>query len=372
MSSLSPPTTSFRLRADAIRDVCSRPAVLQEIGNAVPLAAVESNAERRQAVSDGVARALALALELEDSGAQPEREQVMLLEADQRMWAPVDVALARLLQRAGPDGLFAFYVVEGATRREAWRADAQRRRGRCHAALSTDAVWRDDFDPVDLASFRLDVERTAALTAQRIGVSQELVLELLAEDISYAEAGRQTGRSSNGLWMALARLRPTWRGVAERGRAAGLGGGALIDLADRTDTAVRRVVRWRLVGGLTAALLLAATGGALLTASLLERGGLPPRAVAAEPTIDSVGPSEDSPFSQLGRLAALEAARRLASATLAPVITKPAPAAVRAARTAGAGTSAPKAFVPAASKSPSPPRELASSCGLGTASLSCR
>ena len=145
--------------------------------------------------------------------------------------------LARLLQRVGPEGLFAYWVVDGATRREAWRADAERRRRERLDELPIDTAAGVDRDPIDLRRFRLEVEQAVDATAARTGLPDDLVYDVVTRDVSYAEAGRRTGRTANGIWMALARVRPEWRDVAERGRAAGLGGGVLVRTAeDRKST----------------------------------------------------------------------------------------------------------------------------------------
>ena len=199
------PDLRFRLSADAVRDVCARPAVLLALADAVPAAAVRSEADRRRAVGDGVARALELALD-------PGRGEVPLLdEAERRMWEPVAPELARLLQRVGPEGLFAYWVVDGATRREAWRADAERRRRERLDELPIDTAAGVDRDPIDLRRFRLEVEQAVDATAARTGLPDDLVYDVVTRDVSYAEAGRRTGRTANGIWMALARVRPEQR-----------------------------------------------------------------------------------------------------------------------------------------------------------------
>jgi hypothetical protein len=254
---------SRRPSAEAIRDVSARPAVLLALAEAVPAAAVRGTADRRRAVTDGVARALEVATRLALGEAVGRRETVLLEEAEQRMWEPVTQGLARLLQRTGPDGLFSYLLVEGAVRREAWRADTQRRRADGVDSLSADVAGPAACDPVDLERFRAETEAVARLTVERTGLPAEIALALVARELSYAEAGRRTGRSPNSLWMALARLRPEWRDLAQRGREAGLGGGIAIDLADQSDRLVRRMIRWRLVSGVVAVLLLAAATGAI-------------------------------------------------------------------------------------------------------------
>lgn len=358
-----------RLTADAIRDVCSRPAVLQALSEAVPAGAIACPADRRQAVGDGVARALELALRLEAHDKPDRHDRGLLEEAELRLWQPLSPDRARLLQRAGPEGLLAFLVVEGAVRREAWRADTQRRRRERPLPLPPDAAAVVlDRDPIDLARFRLDVERTVAITAARTGLPGDLVYDVIAGQVTFADAGRRTGRTPNGLWMALARVRDEWRDVAQRGRAAGLGGGILVRISDRADIAVRRAIRWRLVGGVAAAVLLAGALGAALAASQLT--GAP---TAARPPVE-VAPDEHAPggegsYGPIGRILAIEAAARLAggadrasrpggarrpAASLRPRVTP-------SADTGGAEDSAGTAQATAAP-----------SCGLGSAALACR
>ena len=327
------PALRFRLSADAIRDVCARPAVLLALAESIPAGAVRGPADRRQAVADGVARALELA---RDGGEAP-----LVEEAERRMWEPVPGELARLLQRVGPDGLFAYWIVDGAARREAWRADAQRRRAERLDPLPPDAADAVERDPIDLLRFRLDVEQAVDATARRTGLDDELVYGLVTHEVSYVEAGRRAGRSSNGIWMALDRLRPDWRGVAERGRAAGLGGGVLVQVTDRTDRAVRRVVRWRLVGGVAAAVLLAASLGAVAVAAHLSGTTPPPR--------EPVQPAPRVWRAVVPLVSALSTHQREA------------PVRTRRARPRTAPVE--PAAVPAAP---------ASSCGLGTAALTCR
>ena len=93
--------TGRTLSAAAIRDVCARPAVLLTLADAVPAGAVTCSADRRRAVADGVARALELALTLADGHAPTRHDAPLLEEADRRLWEPVTVDLARLLQRTG-------------------------------------------------------------------------------------------------------------------------------------------------------------------------------------------------------------------------------------------------------------------------------
>lgn len=352
-----------RPSADAIRDVCARPAALLALAASVPGAAAPTDEARRRAIADGVARALELATALAGGEEPGRRDAVLLEEAERRLWEPVDRELARLLARTGPEGLHAYLLVEGAVRREAWRADTERRRTPRHAPLADDLAAPADRDPVDLTRFRGDVERAARVTVERTGLPDDIAVALVARELGYAEAARLTGRSPNALWMAIDRLRPEWRGVARRGREAGLGGGVLVDAADRTDRLVRRVVRWRLVGGMTAAVLLALAAGALVTASVIERTAPPARAdvpEAAQPA-----PSETSPLGQAGRIAALEAARRLAQGAAATDAPDRAPR-VTAARTRPAAAA--PAAAPAAALVPTP----TSSCGLGSAEIGCR
>ncbi|MBM3680937.1 MAG: YjbH domain-containing protein [Actinobacteria bacterium] len=355
--------------ADAIRDVCARPAALLLLDRAIPAAAAPTGEARRRAIADGVARALELAGALARGEAADRRDHVLLEEADRRLWGPVDRELARVLARTGPDGLHAYLVVEGAVRREAWRADQARRRAPRHEPLSADVAADPGRDPVDLVRFRRDVERAARVTRERTGLPDEIAVGLVAREIGYAEAARRTGRSPNALWMAISRLRPEWRGVAERGREAGLGGGVLVGTAERTDGLVRRAVRWRLVGGLTAVVLLALAAGALTTAALIERTTPPARAEAPEPVPSA--PSETSPLSQAGRLAALEAARRLAAAAPAPRPERPDPPASPA-RPDAASAEAPGAAAGAAGAASGAEPATAPSCGLGSAEIGCR
>lgn len=371
------PTLSVKptLSADAIRDVCSRPAVLLVLSEEVPAAAIQSMEQRRQAVADGVARALQLAIALEHASQITRSDQLLLDEATARLWEPIDLERTRVLQWTGPTGLFAYLVVEGAMRREAWRSDTQRRRQERVEELRVETVGEQDRDPVDLTRFRIDVERTAAMTAERIGIPNAIALGLVSSELSYVEAGRRTGRSSNSLWMAIFRLRPEWQGVAARGRAAGLGGGVLVRVSDHVDIAVRRAVRWRLVGGVTASLLLLGTLGALTTASLLE-GQAPPTRVLAEPQPEVSAFNGEGPFGPAGRMLALEAARRLSTEVRAP---GPKPTRPRAATPASSGVAS-GAAVPAVSAALLPSTVTVGvansaptpACGLGSAALTCR
>lgn len=367
MAARARPAPTFRLSADAIRDVCARPAVVAALAESLPTAATSCAADRRRAVADGVARALEAAL------GDGERDAALLDEAEQRMWEPVPAELARLLHRAGPEGLFAYFAVEGAARREAWRADARRRHGERALPLSDDAPTPPERDPIDLRRFRLDVERSLAETARRTGLSEDLAYGVLVDEISYVEAGRRSGRSPNALWMALARVRPDWRGVAKRGREAGLGGGVLVRVADRTDAAVRRAIRWRLVGGTAALVLLGASLAGVLAASRLDPGAQPR---PAEP-VEEVAPSPgEGPYGQVGRILALEAARRLAAYATAPVRsrsgTERPSAGAAAGATASAGASASAQQGAQAPTAPAASHGGAPSCGLGTAALACR
>jgi hypothetical protein len=360
-----------RPSSDALRNVCARPGALLLLDASIPDAAAGTAEARRRAIADGVARALELACALERGEEAAPRDRVLLEEAERRLWEPVDRELTRVLLRTGPDGLHAYLLVEGAVRREAWRADAERRRAPRHERLTADVADRVERDPVDLVRFRRDVERAAWVTAERTGLSDEIAVGLVARELSYAEAARRTGRSPNALWMAISRLRPEWRGVAERGREAGLGGGVLVGTADRADRLVRRAVRWRLVGGLTAVVLLALAAGALATAAVIERTVPPARADVSEPV--QPAPSETSPLGQAGRLVALEAARRLAAASAPAPDARPdppadpgafEPAAVPDAPAVGSGGAAPAA--------PDEPAAVAPSCGLGSAEIGCR
>ena len=356
------------LIADVVRDVCSRPAVLLALGEAIPAGAVTCAADRRRAVADGVARALELALAL-DRGDSPQRHDGLLLEeAERRLWEPISSDLARVLQRTGPDGLFAYLVVDGATRREAWRADTQRRRAEHLEALPLDRAVPTDREELDLARFRLEVERTVESTAKRTGLDDELVYAVVANEVSYTEAGRRSGRSANGLWMAMSRLRPEWSGLAERGRAAGLGGGVLVRTTDRMDVAVRRLIRWRLVGGVTAALLLAGVVGAVLGASLLDGSSPTPRA-PVEPVAEAAAPAGEGPYGPIGRILAIEAAARLLGGRDAAAPAPTTKAARTARRSAGGGAAAAQSGTAPATGSVT---TGSSSCGLGSAALACR
>ncbi|MGI9187145.1 MAG: hypothetical protein ACR2J9_06445, partial [Gaiellales bacterium] len=359
-------TASARaLYADVIRDVCARPAVLLALGEAIPGGAVTCAADRRRAVADGVARALELALAL-GAGDEPSRHDVLLLEeAERRLWEPVTVDLARVLQRTGPDGLFAFLVVDGATRREAWRADTLRRRAEHVEPLTAELPQHPEHESLDLARFRLDVEQAVDLTARRTGVSDELAYGMVMAEVSYAEAGRRTGRTPNGLWMAIARLRPEWRGVAERGRAAGLGGGILVRVTDRTETAVRRLIRWRLVGGTAAALLLAGAIGAAVAASVLE-GSTPAARPPLEPALEASAPAGEGPYGPIGRILAIEAAARLLGGSQSAAPATPDTGARTKARTARSVSGAGTATTGSGAAMPT------ASCGLGSAALACR
>ncbi len=365
----SAPTAPARLlSADAIRDVCARPAALVALGEAIPDGAVGSNADRRQAVTDGVSRALALALALQRGDAPGRLDLLLLEEAERRLWEPLSRERTQLLRQTGPDGLFAFLVVDGATRREAWRADTQRRRGERTAPLPEQAPVDAERDPVDLARFRLDVERAVHSTARRTGLSEEVAYGLLVSELSYVEAGRRSGRTANSVWMAIARLRPEWQGLAARGRDAGLGGGILVRVTDRADVAVRRAIRWRLIGGTTAALLLAGTLGAAMAASWLA-GGTPTARPPVDAAVEASTPAGEGPLGPAGRLLALEAAAQLlgagsrvpASARVENGVRRvPEAVAVGGA----AGDPGRRADVPST--------PAAASCGLGSAALSCR
>lgn len=360
------------LSADAIRDVCSRPAVLLALAEAIPPAAAQSQQERRQAVTDGVTRALQLAIALSQSEQVTRTNQLLLEEAAARLWEPAGVESTRVLQRTGPNGLFAYLVVDGATRREAWRADTQRRRQQQIEALPSDATAEIERDPVDLTRFRIDVERTAALTAKRVGIPNDIALGLVSNELSYVEAGRHTGRSSNSLWMAIARLRPDWQGVAARGRAAGLGGGVLVRATERVDLAVRRAVRWRLIGGVTAAVLLAGTFGALTAASVLSGQG-PPAQEIVELQPDAAAPVGEGPFGPAGRLLALEAARRLLAQTAPATTPKPSSSSGAVPDTKRSVSNTNRASTPAPPvSSPGSTTPPTTSCGLGSAALTCR
>lgn len=354
------------LSADAIRAVCARPAVLLALGEAIPGGAVSCTADRRRAVADGVARALELALALA-AGDGPSRHDALLLEeAERRLWEPVTADLARVLQRTGPDGLFAYLVVDGAARREAWRADTQRRRAEQPEPLPADLPQLAEREPLDLERFRLEVEHAVDVTARRTGVSDELAYGMVLTEVSYAEAGRRSGRSSNGLWMAMSRLRPEWRGVAERGRAAGLGGGILVRVTDRTEVTVRRLIRWRLIGGTAAALLLAGAIGAAVTASLLE-GSAPAVRAPVEPALEASVPAGEGPYGPIGRILAIEAAARLL-ADGGPTVAQPAaPAPSTGQATPSAGGRA-----DGTARADGAPSVDGGSCGLGSAALACR
>ena len=367
MATTARPAPERTLSADVIRDVCARPAVLLALGEAIPRDAVTCAADRRRAVADGVARALELALLLA-VGEAPSRHDVLLLEeGERRLWEPVTVELARVLQRTGPDGLFAYLVVDGATRREAWRADTQRRRAERVEPLPPDLPQHAERDSLDLARFRLEVEHAVDVTARRAGVSDELAYGMVTTEVSYAEAGRRSGRTPNGLWMAMARLRPEWRGVAERGRAAGLGAGILVSVTDRTEVAVRRLIRWRLIGGTAAALLLAGAIGAAVTASLLD-GSAPGLRAPVEPAVEASTPVGEGPYGPVGRMLAIEAAARLLGRTASEPAarggrTQQHPAAKVA--TASPGDASSRAGGTGAGAG-------ATSCGLGSAALACR
>ena len=369
MAAMSTPDQRPHLSASAIRDVCSRPAVLLALAEAIPAAAAQSLQQRQQAVADGVARALQLALALGRSEAVARTNYVLLEEAAARLWDPVGLESMRVLQRTGPNGLFAYLVVDGAVRREAWRADTQRRREEHVDELPIDANTGFGRDPVDLTRFRIDVERTAAWTAARVGIPNDIALGLVSNELSYVEAGRRTGRSSNSLWMAISRLRPEWQGVAARGRAAGLGGGVLVRVTDHVDSAVRRAVRWRLLGGVAAALLLAGTFGALTTASLLDGQTPPPRAFNEPLPELSANPGE-GPFGPAGRLLALEAARRLLANTKPTPTAKSTVTRPTAANQNRANSEAAPLTSPSTSRNPTP--AATESCGLGSAALACR
>jgi hypothetical protein len=315
-----------------------------------------------------VARALELALALA-AGDAPSRHDLLLLEeAERRLWEPVTVELARVLQRTGPDGLFAYLVVDGATRREAWRADTQRRRAEELEPLSSDLPLNVERESLDLARFRLEVEQAVDITAQRTGVSDDLAYGMVTADVSYAEAGRRTGRSANSLWMAMARLRPEWRGVAERGRAAGLGGGVLVRVTDRTELTVRRLIRWRLIGGTAAALLLAGAIGAAVTASLLE-GSAPSMRAPIEPTLEASSPAGEGPYGPIGRMLAIEAAARLLDGRERAT---PASRGADAPRRARTGVATPPAEGGRGASGADTAASNDASCGLGSAALACR
>ena len=360
----------LRLSADVIRDVCARPALLLAIGQSLPTAAIVSEGERGLAVADGVARALELAALLEGGGTVGARDRILLAEAEDRLWEPTDASFVQVLQRTGPDGLFAALVVQGAARREAWRRDTQRRRAEPLEQLTEHTVGAAP-EPLDVAVFRAEVEQLAEVTARRTGLTRDVALGLLADELSFAEAGRQSGRSANSIWMAVARLRPDWREVAARGRAAGLGGGLLVDLTERGDRAVGRLVRWRVVGGVTAALLLAAASGALLMASLVDPASAPRLASARVDLQEAVAPALEDPVSDVGRLLALEVARRL----LSERGSRPAAAAAGSTRRPTQGSDEVQAqptVAAVAAEGAASARSAGRSCGLGSASLTCR
>ncbi len=119
----------------------------------MPSSAVSCAEQRRQAVTDGVARALTLAVDVKEGRGVRQEEQVLLEEAERRMWEPIDARLSRLLQQTGRDGLFAYLAIEGATRREAWRADTQRRRQQQTVALLPDYGDEPSRESLDLTEF---------------------------------------------------------------------------------------------------------------------------------------------------------------------------------------------------------------------------
>jgi hypothetical protein len=372
----SPSVTGFVLRAAVVRDLCARPAVLRQLETAVPAGLGVGDA-RARAVADGVARVLTLAVALDEGAAPPAQDRSLLHEAEERMWDPVDPAVARLVRAHGPDALLALYVLEAAVRREAWRNDTRRRRKRREqprVPLEPSTAPRpDEREPLDLTAFRLEVERVAAATAQTVGIRHDEALALILGEVSYTAVAARHGRSSNGLWMALSRLRPGWRDLAERGRAAGLGGGLATDLSERVERGVRRAIRWRLIGGLTAALLLAAASGAAVTTAVLQ--GAPPAATAQRGGEEIPPPQEEGVATQIGRLGALELGRRLGSSGRPPRATPIATDRTRTGQTAGVAAMPPAGGTPPAAagapRSPAAHAAAADSCGFGTAALLC-
>lgn len=369
--------SDFSLNSPVVRDVCARPAILARLAAAVP-SGVGGGDRAAQAVADGIARVLAITER--DSGSISGRDRDLLHAADRRMWDPLDPGTARALAGGGPDALFALFVLEEAVRREAWRVDTARRRGRDRQRLPLEeAIGRDDErERLDLERFRLEVEVVAERTAERAGIEREEALALILGEARYVEVAERHGRSPNALWMALARTRDDWRSLAERGRAAGLGGGLGLDLdlLGRTDRVVRRAIRWRLIGGVTAALLLAALTGAALAATLLG-GAAPPRA-ATPPPEEAATPTDEGVGTQIGRLVTLELGRRLGAGALPPRRVAP----VSRSRAASAGrvtpSQAPSAPTPKPSAAPastpsvpSAPPPSSIGCGFGSAALVC-
>ena len=117
--------------------------------------------------------------------------------------------------------------------------------------------------------------------------------------------------------------------------------------------------------GPAARLRLALAAGALAGASLLERTAPPARPDAAD--VVQPAPSETSPLGQAGRIAALEAARRLAASRMAESAPRvPRPGAVEEVAMDPASTARPSAAAPAPE-----PADLAE-CGLGSAEIGCR
>ncbi len=365
----------FVLRSPVVRDICARPAVLARLAAAVPHG-LGGGDRGAQAVADGVARVLDLIECPEDQ--MTDRDRDLLAAAERRMWEPLDPAVVRALGGGGADVLFALVAVEEAVRREAWRADTARRRARHRDSLGVDVGDRDERERLDLERFRLEVEVVAERAADRAGIEREEALALILGEARYVEVAARHGRSPNALWMALDRTRDEWRALAERGRAAGLGGGLGLDLdlIGRTDRTVRRAVRWRLIGGLTAAILVAVLTGAAAAATLLG-GTAPPR--SSVPAPEEVAPTADEGIgTQIGRLGALELGRRLgaggrparpggttpASRGAAPVEGRVRPAAP------DAPAAPPVAASSGASQVASSPPSVAD-CGFGSAALVC-
>lgn len=366
--------SDFALRSPVVRDVCARPAVLARLAAAVP-SGVGGGDRAAQAVADGIARVLDLAER--GGGTASARDRDLLEAAHRRMWDPLEPAAARALAGGGPEALFALFVLEEAVRREAWRSDTARRRSRLRHRQPLDPTigGSDERERLDLERFRLEVEVVAERTAERAGIERDEALALILGEARYVEVAERHGRSPNGLWMALARTREDWRSLAERGRAAGLGGGLGVDLdlLGRTDRVVRRAIRWRLIGGLTAALLLAALTGAMIAATLV--GGSVAQRPVAPPPEEAAAPADDGIGTQIGRLATLELGRRLGAGALparrvvADVRPRPGGASRGAAsRVETASTTPPTPVAPSASVAPASP---ATGCGFGAAALVC-
>ncbi|MGI9117521.1 MAG: hypothetical protein ACR2JV_07790 [Gaiellales bacterium] len=131
---------------------------------------------------------------------------------------------------------------------------------------------------------------------------------------------------------------------------------------------MRRAIRWRLVGGAVAAMLLVGALGAVVVASHLS--GVPSAArPPVEPVPEAGSPSGEGHYGPIGRILAIEAAARLlggAGGSKAPAVKSQSAAATASHSLASPAT---HASGPAAGSATA---TASRSCGLGTAALACR